>query len=278
MARKGQSKRTAGNDTFLKIGDVAKMVGISATGIRSWEKLGLIHPHRTDSKYRLYTADDVRLLKRARFLRRERGLNAPAIVETLRRGGDLPFIQSSPQNRTSAVKLGAMLRRLRKDRELSLSEVATKAEISVGFLSAIERSHMTASVATLRKLARFYKINILDLFQPSESNPYLVRPTDRKVLAGGKGVRMELLAWGNTAMEPHLFRIAPGAGSGESYSHHGEEFLHVIRGELEIVIAGQKHSLRAGDSLYFDSSMPHEWKNPGKTESSVLWVNTPPTF
>ncbi len=278
MAIKGQSKRTTGNDTFLRIGDVAKMVGISATVIRSWEKLGLIRPHRTDSKYRLYTADDVRLLKRARFLRRERGLNAPAIVETLRRGGDLPFIQSSSQNGNGAVKLGAMLRRLRTERELSLSEVANKANISVGFLSAIERSHMTASVATLRKLARFYKINILDLFQPSESNPYLVRPTDRKVLAGGKGVRMELLAWGNTAMEPHLFRIAPGAGSGESYSHHGEEFLHVIHGELEIVIAGQKHSLRAGDSLYFDSSMPHEWKNPGKTESSVLWVNTPPTF
>jgi transcriptional regulator with XRE-family HTH domain len=176
------------------------------------------------------------------------------------------------------VKLGAMLRRLRTERKLSLSEVAQKAEISVGFLSAVERSNMTASVATLRKLARFYKINILDLFQPSESNPYLVRPADRKVLAGGKGVRMELLAWGNTAMEPHLFRIAPGAGSGESYSHHGEEFLHVIHGELEIIIAGQKHSLKAGDSLYFDSSMPHDWKNPGKTEASVLWVNTPPTF
>jgi DNA-binding transcriptional MerR regulator/mannose-6-phosphate isomerase-like protein (cupin superfamily) len=278
MAKKGQSKPTMRDDTILKIGDVANMVGISATAIRSWEKLGLIRPHRTNSKYRLYTAEDVRLLKRARFLRRERGLNAPAIVETLRRSGDLPFVQSSPQSGNGHEKLGAMLRRLRTERELSLSEVAQKAEISVGFLSAIERSNMTASVATLRKLARFYKINILDLFQPSESNPYLVRPADRKVLAGGKGVRMELLAWGNTAMEPHLFRIAPGAGSGESYSHHGEEFLHVIRGEFEIVIAGQKHSLRAGDSLYFDSSMPHEWKNPGKTESSVLWVNTPPTF
>jgi DNA-binding transcriptional MerR regulator/mannose-6-phosphate isomerase-like protein (cupin superfamily) len=278
MAIKGQSKPTTSDHTFLKIGDVAKMVGISATAIRSWEKLGLIRPQRTNSQYRLYTADDVRLLKRAKFLRRDRGLNAPAIVDTLRRGGDLPFIQPSPQNGNGTEKLGTMLRRLRSERELSLSEVAQKAEISVGFLSAIERSNMTASVATLRKLARFYRINILDLFQPSESNPYLVRPADRKVLAGGKGVRMELLAWGNTAMEPHLFRIAPGAGSGESYSHHGEEFLHVIRGELEIVIAGQKHSLRAGDSLYFDSSMPHEWKNPGKTESSVLWVNTPPTF
>ncbi len=278
MAKKGQSKRPEGNDTFLKIGDVAKMVGISATVIRSWEKLGLIRPQRTNSQYRLYTTDDVKLLKRARFLRRERGLNAPAIVEELRRGGDLPFVQPAPVSSNGTGKIGAMLRRLRTERELSLSEVAQQAEISVGFLSAIERSHMTASVATLRKLARFYKINILDLFQPSDSNPYLVREGERKVLAGGRGVRMELLAWGNTTMEPHLFRISPGAGSGESYSHHGEEFLHVIRGQLEIVISGQKHSLKAGDSLYFDSSMPHEWKNPGKSETAVLWVNTPPTF
>jgi DNA-binding transcriptional MerR regulator len=83
MAKKGQSKRATGDDTFLKIGDVAKMVGISATAIRSWEKLGLIQPRRTNSQYRLYTTDHVKLLKRARFLRRERGLNAPAIVESL---------------------------------------------------------------------------------------------------------------------------------------------------------------------------------------------------
>ena len=258
---------------YLKIGDVARMVGVSPSVIRTWEGLGLARPQRTASKYRLYTSEDVKLLKRARFLRRVRGLNAPAIVHMLKKDG---LVQSGAKHKTNAV--GSQLRQLRANRGLSLAQVAKSVNISVGFLSSLERSHMSASVGTLRKLARFYKINILDLFQPSESNPYLVRPADRKVLAGGKGVRMELLAWGNTAMEPHLFRIAPGAGSGESYSHHGEEFLHVIRGELEIAIAGQKHSLRAGDSLYFDSSMPHEWKNPGKTESSVLWVNTPPTF
>ncbi|HEX6881191.1 MAG TPA: cupin domain-containing protein [Terriglobales bacterium] len=278
MAKRGLQQRPAKTGTFLKIGDVAQMVGISATVIRSWERLGLIRPQRTDSKYRLYTTDDVKLLKRARFLRRERGLNALAIVDLLRRAGDLPFAQAAPDNGNGTLKLGPMLRRLRTERELSLSEVAGAAEISVGFLSAIERSQMTASVATLRKLARYYKINILDLFQPSDANPYLVRPADRKVLSGGKGVRMELLAWGNTAMEPHLFQIAPGAGSGESYSHHGEEFLHVIRGQLEIVISGQIHTLKSGDSLYFDSSMPHQWKNPGKSETSVLWINTPPTF
>ncbi len=252
------------------------MVGISATVIRSWERLGLIRPERTDSKYRLYTADDIRRLKRARFLRRERGLNAPAIIELLRRSGELPFVSSSNSNGTS--KLGPMLRRLRTERNLSLNDVAHQADISVGFLSAIERSQMSGSVATLRKLARFYKINILDLFQPAESDSNLVRPSERKVLSGGKGVRMELLAWGDTAMEPHLFRIASGCGSGESYSHNGEEFLFVMRGQLEIVIAEQKYLLKAGDSLYFASNIPHQWKNPGKTETSVLWVNTPPTF
>ena len=75
----------------------------------------------------------------------------------------------------------------------------------------MERSQMSGSVGTLRKLARFYKTNILDFFDASGANSRQVRPTDRKVLEAGAGVRMELLAWGNTVMEPHLFRIAPGS-------------------------------------------------------------------
>lgn len=262
--------------TYLKIGDVAQMVGISATVIRSWERLGLIRPRRTESKYRLYTADDVRLLQRARFLRKQRGLNAPAIVDLLVRNGDIPFTTRPAAPNGSA--LGAQLRRLRTEQNLSLHEAASTIGISPGFLSAIERSRMSASVGTLRKLARFYNLNVLDLFQPSETNPYLVRPKDRKKLSAGRGVQMELLAWGNTMMEPHLFRIAPRRGSGESYAHHGEEFLHVLKGQLAISISGTHYRLRSGDSLYFDSSMPHEWHNPGKRETLVLWINTPPTF
>ena len=144
---------------------------------------------------------------------------------------------------------------------------------------AIEREQMTASVATLRRLARFYQINILSLFDPSEVNPGRVKPNERKILEAGPGVRMELLAWGNTMMEPHLFRIAPSAGSGESYAHEGEEFLYILRGSLEISLAdGERLCLQEGDSFYFESSNEHRWKNPGKKEALVLWVNTPPTF
>lgn len=79
-------------------------------------------------------------------------------------------------------------------------------------------------------------------------------------------------------MEPHLFRVAPGAGSGDPYSHDGEEFLFVLRGALDISLQEQTHRLRAGDSFYFESNTPHTWRNSGETETVVLWVNTPPTF
>src|SRR6202020_1297308 len=107
----------------------------------------------------------------------------------------------------------------------------------------------------LRKLARFYKTNILDFFGPAESTSPLVPADKRKVLEAGPGVRMELLAWGNTVMEPHLFRIAPGSGSGESYTHEGEEFLYVLRGKLRISLEDQKYELKLGDSFYFESSV-----------------------
>jgi DNA-binding transcriptional MerR regulator/quercetin dioxygenase-like cupin family protein len=257
---------------YLKIGDVARQAGVSPSVIRSWEKLGLTRPQRTRARYRLYTADDVKLLKRARFLRKVRGMNAPAIVQLLKRDG----MVRSRSNGSSAI--GGHLRRLRLQRDLSLAHVAGSVGISVGFLSALERSQMTASVGTLRKLAGFYKSSILDFFEPAEACSRLVSPGQRKTLEAGPGVRMELLAWGNTVMEPHLFRIAPNAGSGDSYSHEGEEFLYVLRGELKISVEHQEYRLKAGDSFYFESASAHRWLNPGRSESLVLWVNTPPTF
>ena len=106
----------------------------------------------------------------------------------------------------------------------------------------------------------------------------MVRPRARKVLEAGPGVRMELLAWGNKVMEPHLFRVAPGAGSGDSYTHVGEEFLFVLKGELQIFLRGEEYRIKSGDSFYFESAVPHKWMNPGRTETCLLWVNTPPTF
>jgi len=258
---------------LLRISEVAKRVGISSSALRAWEALGLVTPERTRCRYRLYRDDDVRLLQRALFLRRNRGLNPAAVVHVLKRQG----VVSVPAE--NAATPGQRFRRLRQRRGLSLAQVARATGVSVGFLSALERGQMSASVGTLRRIARYYRTNILSFFEPAKDNSRLVRPDERKVLETTKGVRMELLAWGNTVMEPHLFRVQPGGGSGESYTHEGEEFLHLLRGEFEIWLSRDEHYLlKPGDSLYFQSSTPHRWQNPGKTEAWLLWINTPPTF
>ncbi len=258
---------------MLRISEVARRVGISSSALRAWEALGLVSPHRTQSRYRLYAEADVRLLQRAVFLRRARGLNPAAIVHVLKRQGVVSALAET------APLPGQRFRRLRTRRGLSLAEVARATKVSVGFLSALERGQMRASISTLRRIARFYGTNILSLFEAAADNQRLVRASQRKVLETTPGVRMELLAGGQTAMEPHLFRIKPGGGSGESYSHEGEEFLHILRGDFEIWLDGEEHyHLKPGDSLYFESSTPHRWKNPGRSETWLLWVNTPPTF
>jgi DNA-binding transcriptional MerR regulator/quercetin dioxygenase-like cupin family protein len=272
---KNFSKSSANRAThrLLRISEVARRVGISSSALRAWEALGLVSPHRTKSRYRLYAEADVRLLQRAVFLRRARGLNPTAVVHVLKRQG----VVSAPVE--SAPLPGQSFRRLRTRRGLSLAQVARATKVSVGFLSALERGQMRSSISTLRRIARFYRTNILSLFETAAENPRLVRPGQRKVLETTPGVRMELLAWGQTVMEPHLFRIKPGGGSGESYSHEGEEFLHILRGDFEIWLNSKEHyRLKPGDSLYFESSTPHRWRNPGRSETWLLWVNTPPTF
>jgi len=219
----------------------------------------------------MYTEADLRLLQRALFLRRGRGLNPAAIVHVLKKQG----MVAAP----AEALPGQRFRRLRLRRNLSLAQVANATGVSVGFLSSLERGQMRCSIGTLRRIARFYKTNIISLFETNGEAQHLVRPAERKILETNRDVRMELLAWGNTAMEPHLFRVKPGGGSGESYAHEGEEFLHVLRGEFELWLHNEGHyRLKAGDSLYFESSTPHRWRNPGRSEAWILWVNTPPTF
>ena len=260
-------------DGLLRISEVARRVGISSSALRAWEALGLMTPRRTRSRYRLYSDSDVRLLQRAIFLRRARGLNPAAVVHILKRRGDV-----SPPVEGSA-RPGQQFRRLRLRRGLSLAQVARATNVSTGFLSALERGQMRASVSTLRRIARFYRTNILSLFEPAGENPGLVRPAQRKILETRSGVRMELLTWGKAAMEPHLFRVKPGGGSGDAYTHEGEEFIYVLRGRLDLWLNGNEYyRLRRGDSFYFESSRPHQWKNPGRQEAWLLWINTPPTF
>src|SRR5712672_3904634 len=120
-----KSAERAGGRT-LQISEVARRVGISSSALRAWEQLGLVAPQRSKSRYRLYDEADVRLLQRAIFLRRARGLNPAAIVHVLKRQG----VVSTPAENTASP--GLRFRRLRQRKGLSLAQVARATSVSVG--------------------------------------------------------------------------------------------------------------------------------------------------
>jgi DNA-binding transcriptional MerR regulator/mannose-6-phosphate isomerase-like protein (cupin superfamily) len=263
-------------DKALKIGAVAQRLGVSASMVRSLGEFGLAKPMRTKNKYRLYSDDDLRILRRAIHLRQVQGLNAPAILNQLKQEGLLNHCVAAPAG--EQLSIGPWLRKLRLQRGDSLTTVANAVGVSKGFLSNLERSRSGVSISLMHKFTQYYGLNILDLFKPIANIRPLVRPADRKSQEAGPGVRRELLASGKVTMEPNLFRVAPGAGSGGSYVHEGEEFLYLVRGRLVIALDQQEFRLRAGDSFYFNSKTQHRWVNPGNTETVILWINTPPTF
>ena len=229
------------------------------------------------SGYRGYSRKDVEHLKHIRHLRAEKNLNVDAIKHLL--GGKENGKRPETVNSESA-KIGHRLRRLRRDRGLTLAEAAAGTSISVSFLSGLERGQVHASIATLQKLSVFYDSNVLSFFGPAKQGGKLVRPEQRKQLSNEPGVYMELLTSGQTTMEPHLFRLEPGASSGGSYHHEGEEFIFVISGTCDIWLDELEHyRLHEGDSLYLSSSQTHRWSNSSSSQQAVLlWVNTPPTF
>jgi quercetin dioxygenase-like cupin family protein len=143
----------------------------------------------------------------------------------------------------------------------------------------VERGQANASVASLQKLSVLYDTNVLTFFGKGKKTNKLVQPQQRKSISNEPGIRIELLAEGETAMEPHLFHVAPGASSGGSYHHEGEEFLYVISGSCEFWLDEVEHyRLEPGDSLYFSSQQTHRWSNVSDVEAVLLWINTPPTF
>ena len=78
-------------------------------------------------------------------------------------------------------------------------------------------------------------------------------------------------------MDAYFIRVKPG-GKSDFYRHEGEECGSVLQGILKLTINDEEHVLHPGDSIYFESSLPHKWENISKEEVLAFWVVTPPSF
>jgi transcriptional regulator with XRE-family HTH domain len=180
--------------------------------------------------------------------------------------------------------LGPVLRQARKRQHLTLQQVADRAELSVSYLSQIERNLLTPSVGTLKRIAAALGIATGELIAPDTGAgramvSVLRRNQRRRVTFPQSSISYELLVPDFRRRASALWLTAePGADSGPSHSHEGEDIVVVLQGQLSVDVAGTWHDLRAGDSICFNSELPHRWCNRGKQVAKAIWMSSPPYF
>jgi transcriptional regulator with XRE-family HTH domain len=179
-------------------------------------------------------------------------------------------------------QLGQRVRILRESRALSLKQLADRAEVSESFISQVERGVASPSVASLRRIAEALGTSIGSLFDGRTEGGRVVRAGDRPHLVHPRRKWQDFLLTPQMSkrLQVILSVIEPGEGSGdEPYSHDSdEECVIVLKGKLEFWVGHERYMLEQGDSLTFESRLPHRNKNPGKSRAEVLWVITPPSY
>jgi transcriptional regulator with XRE-family HTH domain/quercetin dioxygenase-like cupin family protein len=202
--------------------------------------------------------------------------------------------------------LGTRLKDVRLRAGMSLRELARQANVSPSFISQIENSKSQPSVATLYTFARLLNISIDQLFDqrddpatprvlvdgswgpdgsmnptnawhPSEyaNRISVVHPTHRSRLTMAEGVVWERLAatpeHGVNFMKIHYAPGATNTASGELQSHEGYEYGYVLHGTMQVTIGGEVFVLHAGESMGFDSDIPHVLRNIGDDDLEGIW-------
>ena len=181
------------------------------------------------------------------------------------------------------IEVGQRLRDLRHKQNLSLETVAARTELSVGFLSQIERGLSSPSLRVLVTLADVLGVGVAALFgtrasDGSAADGVVTRAPERAELKLWRtGISKQLLnpAGADGRLNLFLVHIAPGGSTGdELYTHDGEEAGLVLEGEMTLTVDADTWTLRTGDSFRFASRRPHRFSNPADdAKAVVLWVN-----
>lgn len=181
------------------------------------------------------------------------------------------------------LAVGMRLRDLRRKANLSLETVASRSDLSVGFLSQIERGLSSPSLRVLATLADVLGVGIAALFgNPGNdggvSQGVIIRAAERAELKLWRsGISKQLLnpTGADSKLNLFLVHMEPGGSTGdELYTHDGEEAGLVLEGEMTLTVDDETWRLKTGDSFRFASRRPHRFGNPAKrAKAVVLWVN-----
>jgi transcriptional regulator with XRE-family HTH domain len=271
------------SELYFSVNEVAKILGVVPATIRNWEKYGFFVAKRSANAYRIYSLEDIEILKKIKHYAIDNKMGVKAIQNILVGHISTPptlagYDSPPPANQPSRKLIGGKWKEYRDNLNLTLEEVAVKVGISTSYLSKIENGQANISYEILERLATFYGESVLHFFEPEEENRNLVeKGSGEPVQAGIAGVRLEsLISQKEHVLFPMMFYVESGCGSPETHQHHGEEFIYVVSGNFQVTLNHEVvYDMKAGDSMYFKSYEFHSWMNPGKKPAQILWVHSP---
>ena len=181
-----------------------------------------------------------------------------------------------------SIEVGKQLRAVRSAFGLSQRELAKRAGVTNGMISLIEQDRVSPSIGSLQKILSAFPMTMAEFFtRDMEGHETVVFRKDELPNVGTRDIRYCLVAAPRHDRKMSILSevYEPETDTGEDLlTHSGEEGGVVIDGELELTVAGKTWLLGPGDAYYFDSRLPHRFRNTGKTPARIVSANTPPTI
>ncbi len=181
-----------------------------------------------------------------------------------------------------SIDVGSHLKAVRTLYGLSQRELAKRAGVTNGTISLIEQNRVSPSISSLKKVLDGIPMSLAEFFTVDvRTNPQVFYASEELTDLGDAQVSLRLVASKrlNRSMAIMHERYQPGADTGgDMLSHRGEEGGVVISGQIELTVGGQARVLVSGDAFYFESALPHRFRNVGSEVCEIITASTPPTF
>ena len=182
------------------------------------------------------------------------------------------------------MDIGARLQLVRKSKGLSQRELAKRVGVTNSTISLIEQNKVSPSVSSLKKVLDGIPISLADFFtldleKGLPDSPFYV--ADELPDVGSNGIHYFLVGQHRANRQMCILRevMPPGSDTGVTMlSHDGEEGGVVVQGRVEVTVGDHVRVLGPGEAYYFESRVPHRFRNIGDEEAVLVSANTPPTF
>lgn len=173
------------------------------------------------------------------------------------------------------VNVGERIRELRKKQQLTLRELAARCGLSANAISLIERGETSPTLASLQQLAQALDVPVTELFRQGTDRRVVYVKRNRGKRIQYTGVLLESLGGGLAQRLFEVMRLVvePGSCTSETpLSHPGQEFVYCLEGSIDYQVGEQRYHLTPGDSLIFESELPHSWHNTTNAPAAILLV------